>query len=195
MKKPRLLNVALLLVCVLFVQNSRAQDHTRWGLPEGAIARLGKGRISGNIAYSPDGTLLAVASTIGIWLYDALTGAEIALITGHEGAVLSVDFSPDGSTLVSGSTDEMIRLWDVESRQQKATLEDYEERVHSVVFSPDGKTLASICVLRPALFYPAGAWCSTQGVPRWAMALSSSSSLRITATSATLPVLPLWRSR
>ena len=60
MKKPRLLNVALLLVCVLFVQNSRAQDHTRWGLPEGAIARLGKGRISGNIAYSPDGTLLAV---------------------------------------------------------------------------------------------------------------------------------------
>ena len=75
MKKTRLFNVALLLVCVLLVQDSRAQDHTRWGLPEGAIARLGKGRISGNIAYSPDGTLLAVASTIGIWLYDASTGA------------------------------------------------------------------------------------------------------------------------
>ena len=35
MKKTRLLNVALLLVCVLFAQDSRAQDHTRWGLPEG----------------------------------------------------------------------------------------------------------------------------------------------------------------
>ena len=63
MKNIRLFNVAL-LVCVLFVQTSRAQDHTRLSLPEGAIARLGKGRISGSIAYSPDGTWLAVPSTI-----------------------------------------------------------------------------------------------------------------------------------
>ena len=41
-------------------------------------------------------------------------------------------------------SDEIIRLWEVESRQHKATLEDYEEQVHSVVFAPDGKTLASI---------------------------------------------------
>ena len=48
MKKTRLFNVALLLVCVLFVQDSRAQDYTRWGLPEGAKARLGRGGLFRN---------------------------------------------------------------------------------------------------------------------------------------------------
>ena len=42
-------------------------DSTEWKLPEGAKARLGKGEID-EIAYSPDGTQLAVRSSIGIWL-------------------------------------------------------------------------------------------------------------------------------
>ncbi|MCE2439213.1 MAG: hypothetical protein J4F39_07290 [Candidatus Latescibacteria bacterium] len=64
MKKFPMFSLVLLFVGVLFAQDIRAQDHTRWGLPEGALARLGKGRIA-EVAYSPDGTL-AVASTIGI---------------------------------------------------------------------------------------------------------------------------------
>ena len=56
-------------------------------LPEDAKARLGKGLIS-EIAYSPDGARLAVASSIGgmgttPWLYDTQTYQEIALLTGH----------------------------------------------------------------------------------------------------------------
>ena len=61
--------IALILFS-LFSLNTFAQDYTQWGLPEGAKMRLGKGRLSGSIAYSPDGTRLAVASNIGIWLYD-----------------------------------------------------------------------------------------------------------------------------
>ena len=77
LKKDRLIALALLLVTTLSAQEILAQDYTRWGLPEGALARLGKGSI-GDVAYSPDGTRIAVASSIGIWLYDAGTGAEVA---------------------------------------------------------------------------------------------------------------------
>ena len=71
-------------------QDSFARDHTQWRLPEGAKARLGKGWLSGNIAWSPDAKRLAVGSSIGIWLYDAHSGAEITLLTGHTGPVSSV---------------------------------------------------------------------------------------------------------
>ena len=63
--------------------------------------RLGKGRIS-DIKYSPDGARLAVAGSLGVWLYDAATRKEIKLLTAHTGWVGGVAFSPDGDTLASG---------------------------------------------------------------------------------------------
>ena len=68
--------VTSFILFTLFSLNTFAQDYTRWGLPEGAKARLGKGWLFGNIAYSPDGTRLAVCSSIGIWLYDTTTCIE-----------------------------------------------------------------------------------------------------------------------
>ena len=87
--------VTVLILLILFLPNTFAQaDYKRFSLPKGAKLRLGKGRISSNIVYSPDGTRLAVASGIGIWLYDAQTYQEIALLTEHTGWISSVAFSP-----------------------------------------------------------------------------------------------------
>ena len=116
--------------------------HTTWGLPEGAKARLGKGAIFG-IAYSPDGTRLAVASTIGTWLYDAQTHQELALFTGHTLYVHSVAFSPNGQILATGSRDHTIGLWDVRTGNRLRTLTGHTATVESVAFSPDGQTLAT----------------------------------------------------
>ena len=113
-----------------------------FSLPEGAVARLGKGRIN-EIEYSPDGSLLAVASTVGIWLYDADTGVEKALLTGHTESVTSVSFNSDGTLLVSGSSDNTVRLWDVTTRMLKATLTGHEGTVNSVDFCPDDTMVAS----------------------------------------------------
>jgi WD40 repeat protein len=54
-----------------------------------------------------------------------------------------VAFSPDGQTLVSGSADHTIRLWEVSSGQPRYTLHEHHHWVLSVNFSPGGQHLVS----------------------------------------------------
>ena len=120
-------------------------DYPIWHLPDGAMIRIGKGHMGKGdraVAFSPDGQLLAVASGIGVWLYDVGTSRERALLTGHRRAVNAVAFSPDGTILASGSWNE-IRLWDVATGENVATVAGHTSEVYSVAFSPDGKTFAS----------------------------------------------------
>ena len=141
--KVTLFSIAVfMLITLAFLPTGFAQDYTQWKLPEGATARFGKGGIN-EIAYSPDGSRLAVANHIGIWIYDAHTGGEVTLLTGHTREVYSVSFSPDGLTLASGSADRTIRLWEVTTGKHLRALEGHTSLVVNVSFSPDGRTLAS----------------------------------------------------
>ena len=140
--------IILLSSFILFtftpVSVAQSQDFSMLNLPDGAIARLGKGGVSYSdrgIAFSPDGSRLAVATSIGIWLYDAETYNEIALLTGHKEEVSTVAFSPDGAELASASGFHLpgtIKLWEVESRQNIATFQVKRGPVNSVEFAPDG---------------------------------------------------------
>ena len=129
------------------MQNNTAQNVTQWNLPEDAKVRLGKGRIA-EMQYSPDGKLLAVASGIGIWLYDVATRREIALLTEHTSVVDRLAFSPDGRTFVSGSENGTILLWGYNSAdgsmgvQTRFTVDRGEFSNLNLAFSPDGRTLA-----------------------------------------------------
>ena len=127
------------------MQNNTAQDIIQRNLPEKAKARFGKG-YPFDFAYFRDGTRLAVGSTIGIWIYDARTGEELDLLTGHTYYVNSVVFSPDGKRFASMSrwSDRIIRLWDSATGERKATLTGHTGDINHIVFSPDGsQTLAS----------------------------------------------------
>ncbi|MEM6284686.1 MAG: TIR domain-containing protein, partial [Chloroflexota bacterium] len=61
----------------------------------------------------------------------------------HSGEVLSVAYSPDGRTVVSGSSDTTLIVWDVDSGQALRTLSGHFDRVLSVAYSPDGRTVVS----------------------------------------------------
>ena len=70
-------------------------------------------------------------------------GREYNRLKGHDGSVYSVSFSSDGKTLATGSGDNTIKLWNVETGQEIRTLTGHNEGVNSVSFSSDGKTLAT----------------------------------------------------
>ncbi len=77
-------------------------------------------------------------------LFDISTQRNhIATLEEHTGNVYSVTFSPDGTTLASGSGDPSIKLWDVATRTNIATRTRFTSSVYSVAFSPDGAILAS----------------------------------------------------
>ncbi len=110
------------LLNVVFLLTSFAQDNTKVGLPEGAIARLGKGGIN-IMRFSPDGTRLAVGTDVGAWLYDVPDGKGTALFTEHPGQVNALAFSTDGKILASGGyINPVIQLWDLDTDSQLATL-------------------------------------------------------------------------
>ena len=110
------------LLLIVILSTSFAQDNTRVGLPEGAIARLGKGGIN-IMRFSPDGTRLAVGTDVGVWLYDVPDGNETALFTGHTGHVNALAFSQDGNMLASGGfNNPVIQVWDVETKSKLSTF-------------------------------------------------------------------------
>ena len=153
MKPMRILVITLLLL-LASLSNGDAKDSSQWTLPENAIARIGKGRIT-DIAYSPDGKLLAMTTYIGTWLFDAKNGAELALLTGYTNEDFEgfsgnaahesiISFSPDGKMLASVYWDGAVRVWDVQTRKLMTTLKGYWR---SALFSPDGKILATSGIL------------------------------------------------
>ncbi len=103
--------LTLLIVSSVSILSGFAQHttYTQLSLPAGAKARLGKGSIE-EVTYSPDGSLLAVGSNIGIWLYDTKTYRELALLAGQMDWVYSLAFSPDGTILARRSLQVQVMI-------------------------------------------------------------------------------------
>jgi WD40 repeat protein len=74
---------------------------------------------------------------------DNLPSKIVRTLLGHKRNVTSVAFSPDGKILASGSEDESLKLWNIDTGEEIRTLKAHNFWVTSVAFSPDGKLLAS----------------------------------------------------
>ncbi|MDA0284661.1 MAG: WD40 repeat domain-containing protein [Planctomycetota bacterium] len=81
------------------------------------------------------------ARATAIW--DANTGKRLHRLEGHRGAVMAVAFSPDQSTLATGSIDGTIKLWDVASGAWKKTLTGHKSWVNTLTYRSNGEWLIS----------------------------------------------------
>ncbi|PJF40367.1 MAG: hypothetical protein CUN54_05555 [Phototrophicales bacterium] len=150
------------------------------------LARFGRGEVF-DLAYSADGTTIAVATTLGIWLYPAnnlgtttdptliasensagvitmsndgqllafsddrliriwniASNAQVAILSiGGSARPRALAFSPDGTQLAVGYSDDMLRLWNVSNGALIGEIAAHNGDVNAVVFTPDGSTIVT----------------------------------------------------
>jgi dipeptidyl aminopeptidase/acylaminoacyl peptidase len=115
-----------------------------WELATGRLRlKLNHGEDVTHLAFSPDGRLLAAANnniayrnyalrpeSFGhtvpqphVHLWDLAAGTEIQVLKGHQGAISSLAFSPDGKLLATGSDDTTVLLWDATRFKTKQLVE------------------------------------------------------------------------
>ena len=198
LKKRLFFACTCLCVSLLLAESSFTEAYTQWQLPEGVLARLGKGWVS-DCVFSPDGSHLAVASSIGIWIYETATYREVALITEH--AVVNViKFSPDGKTIaganldLSGDNARFVHFWDAETGRHKHTLK-HTPTVISMAFSPDSISLATGCSDGSVHFWDAETGRHTQtlsGHTDWVFSVVFSPDGKVLATASDDGTVLLW---
>ncbi|GAB4837746.1 WD repeat-containing protein vip3 [Ancistrocladus abbreviatus] len=95
-----------------------------------------------SLAYSPnDARLLFSASDDAhIHMYDSDGKCMVGSMSGHSSWVLSLDASPDGAAIATGSSDRTVKLWDLSMRAAVQTMSNHTDQVWGVAFRPPGGT-------------------------------------------------------
>lgn len=98
-----------------------------------------------SLAVDDSGEVVAAGSTdsFQIFMWSVQTGKLLDVLSGHEGPVSSLAFSPTGNILASGSWDKSVRLWNVFDRSHAVEPFSMSADVLALAFRPDGKELAA----------------------------------------------------
>jgi WD40 repeat protein len=116
------------------------------------------------LAYSPDGTRLAVATIEGaVELWDTGTNQKLSTFSGHTGYLSMVAFSPDGTQLASAGVDGTIRFWDPTGRREVLPLSHAASDITHLDLGPDGKAVLASYYARTSSIQ---LWDAATGKPR-----------------------------
>jgi WD40 repeat protein/class 3 adenylate cyclase len=101
-------------------------------------------------AFSPDGKTFATGDrdnqTTGagwVTVYDSQTGRRLGTVQSNDRLVWDLKYSPDGSKIVTASSDRMATVVDAKSLQVLARLKGHTAILRAAVFSPDGTQVAT----------------------------------------------------
>ncbi len=111
--------------------------------------RSGPYGIYNNLAFSPDGKLLAAGGDNTIRLWETATGREVYGSRGAQGMIGWIGFARGGKSLVAGGWDDRARVWDLTGDKDLLASSGRRGEAltpaplgHSFALSPDGETLA-----------------------------------------------------
>lgn len=97
-----------------------------------------------SFAADPSGEVVVAGSidSFEIFMWSVQTGKLLDILSGHEGPVSGLSFSPTGNLLASGSWDKSVRIWNVYGRSRAVEPFQFGAEVLALAFRPDGKELA-----------------------------------------------------
>ncbi|KAL0062025.1 U3 snoRNP protein [Marasmius tenuissimus] len=109
-----------------------------------------------SLAVDPSGEVVAAGSadSFEVFLWSVQTGKLLDVLSGHEGPISSLAFSPSGANqLASGSWDRTVRVWNVFGRSRAVEPFTLNSDVLSIAFRPDGKEVAASTLDGQIMFF------------------------------------------
>jgi WD40 repeat protein/tetratricopeptide (TPR) repeat protein len=86
------------------------------------VGSLWHDRSCESIAWHPDGRLLAAGAGTNIHLWDVAEQARVAVLEGHKGYGIRLEFNRAGDRLISSDWHGTLRLWDVATGRQRLSV-------------------------------------------------------------------------
>lgn len=128
--------------CLIFLAGAALLSTNPTLASPAAVRQFGHGSRHA-VAFSPDGCSVLIAGTHA-QLFDAETGTLLQQFLGHSGTVNSAIFTPDGQSIVTGSSDHTVRFWNL--RGEEVALWPHPATVAGIAISPDGKRVLTMCL-------------------------------------------------